>query len=185
MAKTVERVCLMVVVLTFALCTSAAFAQSPFYLNGIVESVGDGDTITVKPIVGPDEEVEVRFAGVDCPEKAWTGHWAKQPFSDEARQYVKNLVNGKRVMVLLTGDVTYGRVVGEVFFEGRSINRELVREGLAHWNKKYAKYDYDLRELQKEAKQDEKGLWQENSPQYDDDNPLVPPWTWRHDGIGG
>lgn len=170
-------ICILVVV-------SEASAQSPFYLNGTVTKVGDGDTITIKPIVGPDEPVEVRFSGVDCPEKQWPGHWGKQPFSDEAREYVEKLVRGKRVMVMLTGDMTYGRVVGEVFFEGRSINRELVREGLAHWNKKYAKYDYDLRELQKEARAADKGLWDEDSPLYTDESPLVAPWNWRHDGIG-
>lgn len=164
---------------------SIAAAQSPFYLNGTVIDVSDGDTLTVKPLIGPDDErIEIRFAGVDCPEKEWPGHWGKQPFSDDAKKYVKDLLEGKPVMVMLTGEMTFGRVVGEVFFEGRSINRELVREGFGHWNEKYAKYDYDLRSLQQKAKDADKGLWNEASSQYTVQHPLVPPWQWRHDGIG-
>ena len=177
------RLRLVCMVVLSTLWVSSALAQDNPYLSGVVSAVGDGDTIKVT-VAGNPDPVEVRFSGVDSPEKAWTGHWGKQPFSDEATAWVKSQIDGKKVTVLLSGDQTFGRVVGEVFYQGRSINRELVREGFAWWNKKYARGDHDLSELQEAAKTANKGLWNQASPSYTATHPFVPPWEWRHENMG-
>jgi len=85
--------------------SSTAFAQS---LNGIVIDVSDGDTATI--ITTEDEHFEIRFYGVDTPEtkNTYLG-WEAQPFSSEAKEFTKNMIDGKEVFVRLKGDVTYGR----------------------------------------------------------------------------
>ena len=55
--------------------------------------------------------------------------------------------------------------------DGRSLNRELVRAGLAWWYRQYAKKDADLARLEKEAREAKLGLWADADP--------VPPWAWR------
>lgn len=66
----------------------------------------------------------------------------------------------------------YGRVVGEVLLpDGRSLNRELVRAGLAWWYRQYAPTDTLLAQLEAEARAAHQGLWSDPAP--------VPPWAWR------
>jgi hypothetical protein len=56
------------------------------------------------------------------------------------------------------------------FPDGRSLNRELVREGYAWWYKQYSK-DASLGVLEGEARAAKRGLWADQNP--------VPPWEWR------
>ena len=54
--------------------------------------------------------------------------------------------------------------------DGRSLNEELVYQGLAWWYRKYSK-DQSLGELEAQARQAKLGLWADTEP--------VPPWEWR------
>ncbi len=153
-----------------------------FFANGEVIRVQDGDTAVIKLSMGArqiddddDGLIEVRFSGIDTPESAWPGNWPAQPFSKEAKEYTRSLVDRKIVTARLKGDVTYGRFVGEIFVDGRSLNRELVRNGLAWWNRSYEAYDLDYERLQAQAQQKLVGLWSQPNP--------IPPWKWRR-GIG-
>jgi endonuclease YncB( thermonuclease family) len=63
--------------------------------------------------------------GIDTPEKT-------QPFGTGARQFAGELVFGQTVTVQVHDTDRYGRLVGEVMLpDGRSLNRELVKAGLA------------------------------------------------------
>ena len=55
--------------------------------------------------------------------------------------------------------------------DGRSMNRELVRQGMAWWFARYAPADAELARLESEAKAARRGLWSQPNP--------VPPWSWR------
>jgi len=55
--------------------------------------------------------------------------------------------------------------------DGRSLNHELVRVGLAWWYRQYAKKDAELERLEKEARKAKVGL------RVDADS--VAPWEWR------
>ncbi|MBV8616540.1 MAG: thermonuclease family protein, partial [Acetobacteraceae bacterium] len=55
--------------------------------------------------------------------------------------------------------------------DGRSMNREMVRQGLAWWFRRYAPRDAELARLEAEAKTAWIGLWSQPKP--------VPPWEWR------
>jgi len=62
--------------------------------------------------------------------------------------------------------------VAEVILpDSRSLNRELVRAGMAWWYRQYARNDTPLAQLEAEAKAAKRGLW--SDPQ------AVAPWEWR------
>jgi len=149
-----------------------------FFANGTVIRVQDGDTVKMKLDFGVhviDEDgdgiIEIRFAGVDTPESEWPGRWGAQPMSKEAKEFIVEMALDKPATARLKGDSTYGRFVGEIFVFGQSLNRELVKAGLAWWNKKYEEYDHDYKRLEESARAAEVGIWGEQDP--------VPPWTWR------
>jgi endonuclease YncB( thermonuclease family) len=159
----------------FALAAAAHSQPTPF-LNGKVVRITDGDTLWVE-VPGQFEWVQVRFYGVDAPESAWPEVWPAQPFSSEGKEFVREQVAGKEVSIRLKDDETYGRAVGEVFIDGKSLSRELLRCGLAWWNKKYEPDDLDLRRLEDAARAAKLGLWSQENP--------IPPWEHRRRHSGG
>ena len=94
-----------------------------------VVSVTDGDTIKVR-INGQVEPV--RFLLVDTPE---TNHprLGEQPFGQEAKDFTKKMLEGKTVQ--LEKDVSdrdkYGRLLYYLYVEGKGVQEELLRNGLA------------------------------------------------------
>ena len=140
--------------------TTTAFAD----FAGKVVAVKDGDTLEVMKEGGA---VRGRLYGIDCPKKG-------QAFGHRAKQAASDLAFGKTVMVVERDRDRYGRTVGEVILEdGRSLNRELVRAGLAWWYRQYAKKDADLARLEQETRGAGLGLWADANP--------VPPWNWRNE----
>jgi micrococcal nuclease len=66
----------------------------------------------------------------------------------------------------------YGRMVGEVILpDGRSLNREMVRQGCACWYSRYAPHDDELARLEAEARAAHRGLRSQPG--------AVPPSEWR------
>jgi micrococcal nuclease len=81
-------------------------------------------------------------------------------------------VFGKEVNVRDRGLDRYGRTIGEVFLtDGRNVNHEIVRAGLAWWFRRYAPDDRTLAKLEKSAREARRGLWADRYP--------MPPWEWR------
>jgi endonuclease YncB( thermonuclease family) len=131
-------------------------------LVGRVIGVTDGDTITV---LVAEKPTTVRLNGIDCPE-------GRQAFGTKAKEFTAALAAGKTVTVAEKGKDRYGRVIGDVTLpDGRSLNRELVKAGMAWWYRKYAPSDWLLKELEADAHFHRRGLWADASP--------VPPWEWR------
>src|SRR5436305_14660114 len=94
--------------------------------TGKVVGVNDGDTITVLKDRIP---VKVRLFGIDCPE---TG----QDFGSRAKGATSEMAFGKVVTVHPRRNDRYGRTVADVVLpDGRTLNHELVRRGLA-WVRK-------------------------------------------------
>ncbi len=105
--------------LSIALLTSQTLAAD---FTGHVVGVSDGDTITV---LHKGKGERIRLHGIDCPEK-------RQAFGNRAKQFTSNLVFAKTVTVQGVDRDRYGRTVGVVLLpDGRSLNHELVRAGLA------------------------------------------------------
>lgn len=138
------------------------------WVSGRIVSVHDGDTATL--VTQEGRRITLRFYGVDAPELA-THQWPEQAHARDAGAYMRKLILEHEVSVRLTGEKTYGRLVGEVFIEGHSASRELVREGLGWWNQRYAQRDSDLQRLQESARASRKGLWRSSAPEA--------PWDFR------
>lgn len=94
-----------------------------------------------------------------------------QPFGNRAKQFVLEAAGKKTVRVVAGETDRYGRLIGEVFLpDGRSLNRELVREGYAWWYQRYSR-DQSLGELEAQARRERRGLWRDPQP--------LAPWEWR------
>ena len=81
--------------------------------------IADGDTLTV---LVDRQQVKVRLIAIDAPERG-------QDFSQRSRQALADLVFGKEVRIVTHGKDRYGRVIGDVYVDGKLVNEVLVREG--------------------------------------------------------
>jgi endonuclease YncB( thermonuclease family) len=131
-------------------------------LSGRVIKVADGDTITI--LTEDFTQIKVRLHGVDCPER-------KQDFANKAKIFTSGLVFGKVVNVAALNKDRYGRTIGIVSLpDGRILNRELLKAGLA-WH--YKKYDSssEWANLELEARKRKVGIWSMKNP--------IAPWEQR------
>ena len=66
----------------------------------------------------------------------------------------------------------YAHMVAEVrFLDGRSLNHELVKASTCWWSRKFAPNDTELKQLEKEARKQRRGVWATSNPNS--------PWEWR------
>lgn len=141
-------------------------AKKPDLPSNLIEAtcikVADGDTIKVR--LDDDSVENVRLYGVDCPEK-------RQPFGERAMEFTKDMVLGKTVNISPVTTDKYGRTVAWVYVDGKCLDKELLKAGLAWHYKEYAK-EKELAILEEEARAKKIGLWQDSNP--------TPPWEWRH-----
>lgn len=128
--------------------------------NGEVVGVLDGDTIDVLMNQKP---VRVRLAEIDAPEK-------KQPFGMRSRQTLSEYVFRQAVTIRENGKDRYGRTIGTVLVDGRSVNRAMVGAGMA-WVYRAYLVDRSLLDVEAGARSSRRGLWADASP--------VAPWEWR------
>jgi len=145
-------------VIFFSLCFSSAFAGE---LNGRVVGVTDGDTLTL--LAAGNQQVKIRLAEVDAPEKG-------QPYGTKAKQQLSDLAFGKNVTVRDTTPDKYGRTVGRIYVGSLDVSKEMVRTGAAWVFTRYSK-DPSLPGIQTQARQAQLGLWSIEG--------AVPPWEWR------
>ncbi len=128
--------------------------------QGKVVGVSDGGTITVSHD-GKNEKV--RLYGIYCPEH-------RQDFSREAKEFTSKMVFGEIVEVKPMDTDRYGRTVGMVSIDEKSLNEELVRAGLAWVYTDYCRESFCRRwkKFQEDARRTKLGLWSLPNP--------VPPW---------
>lgn len=141
--------------------TSLAHAAD---FSGRVVGVSDGDTIKV---MHNGKAEKIRLYGIDCPEKG-------QAFGSRAKQFTSEMVFEKEVTVKDYGldNKKFKRTLGEIVLpDGRVVNGELLKAGLAWWYRKYVPNRADLAALEQEARQAKLGLWIDPNPE--------PPWCYR------
>lgn len=126
-----------------------------------VIGVTDGDTLTV--LCADSEQVKVRLAEIDAPEK-------KQPFGTRSKQALSDLCFGKQAEVVPQTRDRYGRTVARVRCDGLDASEQMVHGGMAWVYDRYVT-DRALYALQDDARSAHLGLWAEKDP--------APPWEWR------
>ena len=88
----------------------------------------DGDSIIVS---GNSDKITIRLVGIDAPETSKKKHKPDQPFSQKLTKYLAGLVLNKSVDVKSYGTDRYGRTLAVVFVDGKNVNLEMIKAGLA------------------------------------------------------
>lgn len=133
-------------------------------ITGKVVSISDGDTITV--LDSSKTQHKIRLYGVDCPE-------SHQDFGQKAKQFTSNMVFGQTVSVKSMDTDRYGRTVGLVDIGSKSLNEELVKNGMAWIYDQYCKVSFcsQWNQYQEDARSRNIGIWSMPNP--------IPPWEFR------
>ena len=122
----------------------------------------DGDTLAVAG-------ERIRLNGIDAPETGQAcgrngRQWACGKASTQAMQ---RLIGRNEVRCRIGRRDKYGRAIGACFVNGRDLQQELVRQGLALAYRKYStRYVPD----EDEAREAQRGLWSGS---------FIEPWRWR------
>lgn len=146
--------------------TAVAAVQARTY-SGTVVGISDGDTIKV--LDEAKRQHTVRLAGIDAPEK-------KQAYGQRSRQSLSDMLFQRVVIIDTHKNDKYGREVGKVMRDGRDVNLEQLRRGMA-WH--YKDYDREQSPADREmyaatedaARSARIGLWADARP--------IPPWDFR------
>jgi endonuclease YncB( thermonuclease family) len=155
----------MVLLAHLCLLASASLADERDF-SGVATRVFDGDSFIVTS-ARTNERIEVRLLDIDAPEKG-------QPYADQSRAALIQLIEGRRVFVDVVDTDRYERKVAKVYREPDRLEvaRALVHDGHAWVNRKYAK-DKTLTVLEDAARAKRTGMW--SLPRGE----LVPPWEFR------
>lgn len=135
-------------------------ALSPVEVS--VTRVTDGDTVRVRPAVEGEEDV--RFIGVDTPEKY--GPDGAEPLADEATDFTTASIEDAGGRVTLRFDVEdkddYGRVLAYVYLpDGTMLNEDLVEQGYAQVATfpPNVRHREEFERAQGRARDDRRGIW--------------------------
>ena len=137
-----------------ALFLMLSFSLFAGEIAGRVVRIADGDTITI--LDAANSQHKIRLYGIDAPE-------SHQAFGQRSKQHLSSLVFGRDVIVKYKSCDKYGRILGTVFADGKDVNLEMLKAGLA-WH--YKRYDATPAYAQAEgaARAARLGLWQDKSP---------------------
>jgi endonuclease YncB( thermonuclease family) len=90
------------------------------------------------------QKLKVRLADIDAPEK-------DQPFGQQSRDSLLEMVGKKQVQIDSRAVDQYGRTVGLITLDGRNVNQEQVKRGMA-WAYSYNHNDKTYLSLQSDAR---------------------------------
>lgn len=130
-------------------------------LHDVVRVV-DGDTIVV---LADEEEIKVRFIGVNTPESVHEDESRNTEYGKEAAVFTENLLDSRRVYLVYDEDKEddYGRTLAYVYTEDKQfINLLLVEKGYAECMRiePNVKYASEFEEAESAAKAADKGFWE-------------------------
>jgi endonuclease YncB( thermonuclease family) len=131
-----------------------------------VARVLDGDTLDVAIRDGRYPNTRVRLWGVDCPEMHFDdqGQAHPEPRAVEATDYVRELLEGRRVRLILEPHSTrgrHGRLLAYVELEdGGVLNERLLLEGLARADRRFPhRHMQRYQTLEEQARSRRAGIW--------------------------
>jgi len=138
-------------------------------IEGKVINVHDGDTVTV--LDKNNKKTHIRLQGIDAPE-------LKQAFGSVSQQNLSRMVLDRQVTIVWTKLDKYRRTVGTIMLDGRDMNIEQVKAGLAWHFKKYSDEQEPQDRItyaaaERNARAAKLGLWVDPNP--------TPPGDWRVD----
>lgn len=125
---------------------------------------GEQSSAISQPELPPaSPRIKIRLDKIDAPE-------SDQKWGKESKEALSGMVLGREVELVGEGKDRYGRRLSVIWCEGREVNLELVKLGLA-WHYAYHDKTEAYREAEAEARREKRGLWQDPEP--------VNPYEWR------
>ena len=155
---------------------SEASAEELQSMKARVVRVADGDTVTVveegKPDCGKKCRHKIRLLGIDAPEMS-------MPYGQESKVALERLIKNanNKVTVTWRKPDRYKRYVGKLEANGKDLNLEMIKQGMAWYFERYKKDVIDKEDqshyekAQQEARKQRIGLWKDSNP--------MAPWDWR------
>lgn len=153
----------------YSTCRLAIFAIAIAFLTGFFSPalaapykctrVVDGDTIHV---IVDGADTAIRLVGIDAPETSKSKRDPGQPFSQVATKHLAALVLNKAVSFKTYGTDRYGRALGVVFVDGKDVNLEMLKAGLAEAYRGTPARGFDTApyvKAEKEAREAGRGMW--------------------------
>ena len=159
-----KKLILIAVFLSFALPVNAGQFK--------VVRVYDGDTFKAP---GYDIEIKVRLVGIDTPETNKRKHKPGQPFGDKAKKFLAAMVLNKSVDIKGYGLGPYNRILAVVYVDGKNVNLELIKYGLAEVYQGKPPRGFDLSPYltaEAQAKSQRRGMWSQGDK-------YISPKDWR------
>ena len=106
--------------------------------------------------------MEVSLAGIAIPGASETERSQAQSYSERARSFLVGLILNRLVEIKGHGLDRFDRVLGVIYLNGRNINLEMVRAGMAEAYRGTPPVSLDLepyRRVEEEARKEERGMW--------------------------
>jgi micrococcal nuclease len=143
------RFWLIIAVALVPLCAGAA------QFEAIVTHVGDGDTLSVRPLAGGPPQ-RIRIQGIDAPEIC-------QRFGTESRDALAGRVMGRRVLIDSKARDGYDRTVARILLARQDVGAWMVSRGYA-WSYRFKRNPGPYRQQEAWARRERLGLWQSAQP---------------------
>lgn len=133
--------------------------QANYDMNCKVVGISDGDTFTC--LTDDKQQLKIRMNQIDAPEK-------NQDFGQASKQALSGMIFGKVVGLKTNGTDKYGRTIAEAFYDGKNINKAMVKQGMA-WAYREYMTDNEYADLETTARSSTTGLWSQPDPVYPSD----------------
>src|SRR5256885_2061578 len=135
-------------------------SQNAQVLTGRVVRVADGDTVTI--LDSTNTQHRIRLQGIDAPE-------SHQAFGMQSKKSLSDMIFDKNVTVVYDKTDQYGRLVGKILLDGKDVNLEQVKAGMAWHYKEYGREQApedreSYAKAEDEARTTRRGLWQDADP---------------------
>ena len=132
-------------------------------LKAKVIGIKDGDTVVVLDSL--NNQITLRLAEVDCPEKS-------QPFGTKAKQFTSDQIYLKTIKYVVTDTDRYGRNIAMIYYDtdNKYLSAEIIKAGMG-WHYKRYSTSKKLALFEDNAKKKRIGLWVDNNP--------IAPWECR------
>jgi len=143
----------------FLACSTAQAAD----LSGVPRII-DGDTLAIG-------STKVRLAGIDAPETdqvCLNANGMRWTCGIDARNELVAHIAGREINCTPSGFDVYRRTLATCYLAGEDLNGWMVQQG---WALAYVKYSSAYRQVEEDARANQRGLWQ---------GAFIAPWDWRH-----
>lgn len=160
---------LLMVTLSVAVINPAPCLAQQYKVVQVVE----GDIIRA---ARANREITIRLVGIDTPDYSRKKYHPAQPFSTEATQHLAALVLNKLIDVKIYGFDRNGLAVAVVVVDGKNVNLEMIKAGLAEVYRGKPAIGLDLApywQAENQARAAGRGMWSLGDK-------YVSPTKWRH-----